>query len=269
LKPKRIAFDELSIKEYGRLGDILEGVEIESQSEMIWKMRKIKEDNEIKLMKRAAQLADIGMESVKDFIKTGVPEHQVAAEASYTMRKEGAQDYAFPFIVASGPRTAYPHAGITDRKIRKGDLVTVDMGARYQGYCSDLTRTFILGTPSDKQVRIYETVLEANRTAFEKIKDQAEGIEIDKTARDIIEDRQLGDFFVHGLGHGIGLEVHEPPSLSKTSKDILNDRNIVTDEPGIYIPGFGGVRIEDTVLVRSSYPESLTKAPKNIEEIII
>jgi len=218
----------------------------------------VKDASEQKFMKRAGELSDIGMEAIRDFLAEGVREHEVAAAAANAMRMEGADDISFPFIVASGPRSAYPHAGVSERKIRRGDLVTIDMGATYRRYCSDITRTFIVGSPSEKQRTIYETVLEANRAALPEIRESAKGIDVDRIARDIITNAGYGEDFIHGLGHGVGLEVHEPPSLSKRSGDTLAVGNVVSNEPGIYIKGFGGVRIEDTVLVTSSGPERLT-----------
>jgi Xaa-Pro dipeptidase len=205
------------------------------------------------------------MEAIRNCLKDDLREYEVAAEAAYAMRKEGAEDCAFPFIVASGPRSAYPHAGVSDRKIRRGDLVKIDMGAAYHEYRSDNTRTFIIGSPTKKQRTIYETVLEANEAALPEIKEGAAGIEVDKIAREIIEKAGFGEAFIHGLGHGVGLEVHEPPSLSKRSEDILQVGNVVSNEPGIYLKGFGGVRIEDTVLVTPLGPERLTKFDKDLD----
>ncbi|UCH57322.1 MAG: M24 family metallopeptidase, partial [Candidatus Bathyarchaeota archaeon] len=223
------------------------------------------DEEEQGLMKQAGELSDIGMEAVRECLRDGIREYEVAAEAAYAMRKEGAVDITFPFIVASGPRSAYPHAGVSGRKIRKGDFVTIDLGATCNGYLSDNTRTFIIGSPSERQRSVYETVLEANEAALPEIRDGAEGVNVDRIARDIIESAGYGDAFIHGLGHGLGLEVHEPPSLSKRSKDTLRDGNVVSDEPGIYVKGFEGVRIEDTVLVSASGPKRLTKYDKDLD----
>jgi Xaa-Pro aminopeptidase len=263
--PTTIGFDEFSLELHQGLEKRLRDAELKTAPDLVWEMRRVKDIKEQRLMRRAAELADIGMEAIRQFLVDGVREYEVAAEASYAMRREGADEIAFPFIIASGPRSAYPHAGVTDRRIRQGDFVTVDMGATYREYRSDITRTFILGAPSTKQRAIYETVLEANEAALPEIQDGAAGVEVDRVARDIIEREGYGDSFIHGLGHGVGIEVHEPPSLSKTSDDTLRAGNVVTDEPGIYIPDFGGVRIEDTVLVTESGPELLTKYEKAID----
>ncbi len=267
-KIQRIGFDNLTLKTYQTLSDLLK-TKLEPKTDLIWNMRKIKQEEEISLMRKASKLADIGMKAGQDAMKEGVGENVIAAEIAYAMRKEGAEDYAFPFIVASGPRSAYPHAGVTDRKLKLGDFVTIDMGARYHGYCSDLTRTFIVGSASEKQEKIYQAVLEANTTAFDSFVEDAECSEVDKVARDIITEKGFGEYFIHGLGHGVGLEVHEPPSVGQTSEENLRNGNTVTNEPGIYIHGFGGVRVEDTVLVSNHRPESLTKFPKNIEDILV
>jgi Xaa-Pro aminopeptidase len=185
------------------------------------------------------------------------------------MRKKGAADYAFPFIVASGSRSAYPHAGVSDRKIKKGDLITIDMGARHKGYCADLTRTFIMGEPTEKQRIIYTAVYDANIAAFPYYKEDNKGIDVDKVSRDIIDKAGYGEYYVHSLGHGLGLEVHEPPSLSKRSKDTIEAGNVISNEPGIYLHGYGGVRIEDSVLITKEKPVNLTKFPKSLDEIII
>lgn len=269
LNPRNISFDQLSNEAYNKIKMNLNCSEIKAKPNQIWEMRKIKDPEEKEMMKKAAKLTDIGMEAVRQFIKEGVREHEVAAEASYAMRKRGAQDISFPFIVASGQNSAYPHAGVTNRKIKKGDFVTVDMGAKYNGYCMDLTRTFIIGTPSKKQRIMYETVREAYEKAFPEYKEGARGVQVDKFARNVIEEKGFGEYFIHNLGHGVGIEVHEPPSLSKTSDDILKAGNTVTNEPGVYIPKYGGVRIEDTVLISSSRPTSLTQFDRDMDSMRI
>ncbi|MEE8354953.1 MAG: Xaa-Pro peptidase family protein [Candidatus Bathyarchaeia archaeon] len=265
IAPETVGFDELSLGEHKALADNLGGVELKENPDLIWVMRRVKDASEQQLMKRAGQLSDIGMEAIREFIADGVREYEVAAAAANAMRMEGADDISFPFIVASGPRSAYPHAGVSKRKIRRGDFVTIDMGATYRRYCSDITRTFIVGSPSEKQRTIYETVLEAKESALPEIRASSKGIDVDRIARNIITKAGYGEDFIHGLGHGVGLEVHEPPSLSKRSSDTLTVGNVVSNEPGIYKKGFGGVRIEDTVLVTSSGPERLTKFDTSLD----
>jgi Xaa-Pro aminopeptidase len=265
ISPNNIGFDELSLSEYKKIHNSLPDVEFLEKPDLIWNMRRVKDESEQVLMRRAGALSDLGMEAIKDCITEGIREHEVAAAASNLMRKNGAGNISFPFIVASGPRSAYPHAGVSKRKIKNGDFVTIDMGASFNEYCSDITRTFIVGTPTTKQREIYEIVLKANEAAFPEIKVGAKGADIDLVARNLIEKAGYGEDFIHSLGHGVGLEVHEPPSLSKRSKDTLVAGNVVSNEPGIYLKDFGGVRIEDTVLVNPSGPERFTKFDKELD----
>jgi len=265
LDPQTIGFDDLTLDLHRKLEERLNGVELKTSADLVWSMRRVKDAGEQELMRRAGELADLGIAAIQEHLREGMREYEVAAEAAYAMMRSGAEDLAFSTIVASGPRSAYPHAGVTDRRIRRGDFVTIDLGATYKGYRSDITRTFIVGEPTEEQVKIYETVLRANQAALPEIKVGARGREVDRVARSLIEEAGYGEYFVHSLGHGVGLEVHEPPALSKTSEDTLEPGNVVTDEPGIYIPGFGGVRIEDTVLVTDSGPERLTRFDKDLD----
>jgi Xaa-Pro aminopeptidase len=264
----KIGFDELSLSVFKALSEKINS-ELIPSIDLIWSMRRIKDKDELANIKKAAEQACAGMKNAYNAMRVGIKENELAAEASYAMMRKGADNYAFPFNVASGPRSAYPHAGVTNRKIMEGEFVTIDMGARYRGYCIDLTRTFIIGKPTKKQREIYSTVLDANCVSFSHFRDGNLCVDVDKVSRDIIEKAGYGKFYVHGLGHGIGLEVHEPPSISKNSKDKLVSGNIVSNEPGIYLHGYGGVRIEDSVQVTDEYPITLTKFPKKIEEIII
>lgn len=268
VNPEKVGFDELSLGNHRKIGEAL-GCELVEKPSLVMDMRRVKEPVEIKLMRRAAALVDTGMKAAMEFIKPGATEHEIAAEAAYAMRRNGAEDYAFPFIVASGHRSAFPHAGVTDRVVQSGDFVKIDMGARYRGYCSDLTRTFIVGPPSAKQREIYTAVLEANEAAFPHYRAGEAGVDVDAASRRVIEEKGYGEYYIHGLGHGIGLEVHEPPSASTASKDTLQAWNVLSNEPGIYLPGYGGVRIEDTVLVTESEPEALTRFPKALSEVIL
>jgi Xaa-Pro dipeptidase len=223
----------------------------------------VKDPTELASIRKAAELTDAGVKAALNAIKVGVREYEVAAEMEYAMRKLGSEGVAFDTIVASGARSAFPHgahSGCTDQKIRKGEFIVIDVGARYNNYRADLTRTFMIGTPSPKQKKIYEVVRKAHQKAFEKIKAGAKTRDIDAAARKVIEKAGFGKYFVHGLGHGVGLDIHEAPSLNPESKERLKVGNVVTDEPGIYIVNYGGVRIEDTVLVHKDQAEKLTKA---------
>ena len=196
-------------------------------------------------MRKAAEITNMGMKKALEIVEEGATQREIAAEIDYEMRRLGSEGTAFETIVASGPHSAYPHGGYVDRKLKRGDLIVLDIGARYGGYCSDMTRTITLGEASPKKIEIYETVKKAQKDAL-------------KVMRGGMEARER---FVHGLGHGVGLEVHEPPALNPKSRETLEPGNVVTVEPGIYITGFGGVRIEDTVLVLREGVEVLTKAP--------
>jgi len=257
----RLGFDSLTVSTYLKLKERLSNVNFENASSIIWSLRRIKDNDEISLMKKAAELTSLGMQKALEIIKAGISEREVAAEIEYVMRKNGSDGVSFDTIVSSGLNSAYPHGGCGDRVMKEGDFVVVDIGAKYRSYCSDMTRTFIIGKPSPRQLKIYETVRKAQRLAVENVRAGVEAREIDHIARDFISRAGYEKYFVHGLGHGVGLDIHEPPTLSLYSKDILSEGNVVTIEPGVYIPGFGGVRIEDTVLVLSRGVEKLTKAP--------
>jgi Xaa-Pro aminopeptidase len=190
----------------------------------------------------------------------------VAAEIEYAMRKLGSSGTAFETIVASGASSAFPHGGCSDKEIREGDLVVVDVGATYKFYRSDMTRTFVVGKPSEKQKKLYQIVKAAQETALGKVMPGAKASNVDVAARKIIADAGYGAYFVHGLGHGVGLEVHEPPILSPDSKDVLAVGNVVTVEPGIYLVGYGGIRIEDTVFVQKGGAQKLTHGTYTLGE---
>jgi Xaa-Pro aminopeptidase len=205
------------------------------------------------------------MKAASESIRPDATEIEIAAEIEYAMRKKGGYGTAFETIVASGIRSAYPHGGCADRKIQRGDLVVVDIGGSYEYYKSDMTRTFVAGNPSDRQKKLYEVVKAAQEKAHMAIRGNTKGKNVDQVARKVIEDAGYGEYFNHGLGHGVGLEVHEPPNLSSISKDKLVVGNVVTNEPGIYFPDFGGIRIEDSVLVRQRSAEKLTNGFYGLE----
>jgi Xaa-Pro dipeptidase len=265
LKLKNVGFDALDVSIYLKLKKAWNSTELQPHNDLIWELRKVKDETELKYIRKAAEMTSEGAKVASETIKTGVREFEVAAEVEYAMRKLGSDGVAFDSIVASGVRSAFPHGGCTDKKIQKGDLVVVDIGAKYKYYRADLTRTFVAGKPSAKQTKIYEVVRNAQKKAFESLKAGARGNEIDAVARRTIEKEGYGEYFVHSLGHGVGLEVHESPVLSPESKDVLKLGNVVTVEPGIYIIGFGGFRVEDTVLVEKSKGEKLTKTSYMLE----
>jgi Xaa-Pro dipeptidase len=269
-KTKKLGLDAItgvpSVADYLRLKKVLRGIaKIKIDNEPVRTLRKVKDEEEVKLMRKAGELTSEGMKAAYETIKPGVREYEVAAEIEYAMRRKGSWGTAFETIVASGVRSGFPHGGCTDRRIRKGDLVVVDIGATYQYYCSDMTRTITAGKPSAKQKKMYELVRLAQDKAFQAVKPKAKAKDIDAISRKVIKDAGYDEYYVHGLGHGVGLEIHEPPTLNSTSKDRLTVGNVVTIEPGIYVVDFGGVRIEDTVLVQKGKGEKLTRGPYTLE----
>jgi len=260
LRLKSVGFDALDASLYLKLKRALKKAKPKPLSQLVWDLRKVKDETELSYMRKAAELTDKGAEAALEAIRPGRREYEVAAEIEYAMRKLGSEGLAFDTIVASGPRSAYPHGGCTAQKISRGTLIVVDVGARHHRYRADLTRTFLVGNPTPKQARIYEVVREAQEKAFQSIRAGVRGRDVDAVARKLIEKRGYGRYFVHGLGHGVGLDVHEPPTLNPEGKEKLTVGNVVTDEPGIYIVGFGGVRIEDSVLVHRNKGERLTRA---------
>jgi len=183
------------------------------------------------------------------------------------MRSRGSEGLAFAPIVAGGTNSSRPHAGVSDREVRRGELVTMDFGARIDGYCADLTRTVVLGTADDEQRQLYEAVLAANEAALAAVRPGIACAELDGVARGVLEQRGLGERFGHGLGHGVGLAVHEQPTVGRRSKEVLRPGHVVTIEPGAYVPGFGGVRIEDLVVVVEGGATKLSHSPKHLMEI--
>jgi Xaa-Pro aminopeptidase len=266
LKMKKLAIDALNSETYRNLAKDLRGkAKIRAQSDLVWALRRVKDEKELELMRKAGELTSEGMKVAYQMIGLGIKEYEVAGEIEYAMRKRGGWGTAFETIVASGVRSAFPHGGCIDKEIRKGDLVVVDIGATYEYYRSDMTRTITAGKASEKQKKIYEILKLAQEKAFQAIKPKAKASDVDATARKSIADAGYGEYFVHRLGHGVGLEIHEQPTLSSDSKDKLIAGNVVTNEPGIYIVGFGGFRIEDTVLVRKGKGEKFTKGPYSLE----
>lgn len=244
----------------------LQGVELKSVE--LDTLRQVKDAAEIACIKKACEIADRAFEKILDVLKPEVREVEVAAELEYFMRKFGSERAAFTTIVASGWRGSLPHGTATDKKIAAGELVTMDFGAVFNGYCSDITRTICIGKASAEQKKIYNAVLTAQLYGLEIITAGKSGVDVDAAVRKNLEDAGFGENFVHGLGHGVGLEIHEEPRLSKFSKtENLLPNMIATDEPGLYFENFGGVRIEDTVLVTSGAAQPLTRSPKNLIEL--
>lgn len=255
--------DAMTYAEYDRYANALKA-ELVPTSGLVEKIRLIKTEDELTIIKQACKIADDAYEHILTFIKPGMTELEVSNELEFFMRKQGATSSSFDIIVASGTRSALPHGVATDKVIESGDFVTLDFGAYYNGYVSDVTRTLAVGEPSDKLKEIYQVVLDSQLLALEKIKPGMTGKEADAISRDYIASKGYGEAFGHSLGHGIGLEVHEGPGLSSRSDVVLEPGMVITIEPGIYLPGIGGVRIEDDALVTETGVEKLTHTSKEL-----
>ncbi|MGD8922562.1 MAG: Xaa-Pro peptidase family protein [Candidatus Zixiibacteriota bacterium] len=227
----------------------------------------VKDAAEVKLIEKAAKISDIAFERILNIIAPGVKERELAAELEYQMLMLGSERTAFETIVASGPRSAMPHGVASSRKIKKGDFITFDFGATVGGYVSDITRTVVLGKASPRQKKIYGIVLKAQQAGIRKVKAGVKAADVDKVCRNIIKKAGFSKNFGHGTGHGIGYYVHVGPRLAEISQDILRVNNVVTIEPGIYISGWGGVRIEDDVVVTRTRGRVLNKAEKKLLEL--
>lgn len=262
---KKLGFeqDHLTYSEF-KVYEKTVDAELVPVSGVIEKLRLIKNDAEIKIIKVAADIADAAFKHILDFIRPGVTELEVSNELEFFMMKAGATSSSFDTIVASGYRSALPHGVASEKIIEKGDLVTLDYGAYYKGYVSDITRTVAVGEPVEKLKEIYNIVLEAQELGMNGIRPGLSGKEADALTRDYIAKKGYGEYFGHSTGHGIGLEIHEGPNLSVKSDIVLEPGMIVTCEPGIYIPGLGGVRIEDDTLITKDHNEALTHSTKDL-----
>lgn len=233
---------------------------------LIEEISAVKTQDEIEKIKSAIKISEKVFEEILNIIKPGVSEFDIASEITYLHRKFGAEKDAFDIIVASGWRSALPHGVATNKKIKKGELVLIDFGCVYDGYHSDITRTISIGKAKPEARKIYQIVLDAQTKAIEKIRSGLEAKEIDLAARNHIKQKGYGKFFGHSLGHGIGIEIHTLPRIAPKSNYILQDGNVFTIEPGIYIPGFGGIRIEDDIFINSN-ALILTSLPRNLIEV--
>ncbi len=258
-----LGFEEnyVTVKEFSAAGKLSK--KLVPMQEKISCARRVKDKFEIDKIRCAEELSVMAYEYTLENIKAGMTELDVAYMLETYMRKNGALKTSFDTIVASGIRSCMPHGVATDKVIEKGDFVTMDFGCVLDGYCSDMTRTVVIGKCSERQKEIYNTVLEAQNAALNEIAPGKRCSDIDKIARDIIEDRGYGDNFGHSLGHSVGIEIHEAPNFSPKSEDIAECGNVITVEPGIYIDGFGGVRIEDVVVIGKN-TENLTKTSKDL-----
>ncbi len=263
---KRLAFEDrqLTYHEYAAYKDKLAGVEMVPLDEALQKLRWVKDSREIDALREAARITDEAFDHILDFIRPGVRESEISLEMEYYMRRRGAQKSAFDIIVASGPRAALPHGVASDKEITPGELIVMDFGAVFAGYHADMTRTVITGEPGQKQQEIYSLVLRAQERALQSIRPGVRCADVDLAARELISSEGYGANFGHGLGHSVGLEIHEKPSFAPKDNTVLEEGMVLTVEPGVYLSNWGGVRIEDLVLVTSGGCEILSKSPKNL-----
>lgn len=263
----RVGFedDHMSVRLLEKLKEKLsDGVEVVPAGGRVEELRRVKDDGELALIEEAAKLADEALRWSVDQGLAGKTERAVARAFEARIRELGG-DPSFPAIVAAGPNGALPHAEPGEREIGRGELVVFDMGAAIDGYCSDGTRTFATGDPGEEAIGVYEVVREAQQASLDAIRAGVKGEDVDKVAREVIEAAGHGDRFGHGLGHGVGLELHEAPRLSLRSDDLLAPGEVVTVEPGIYLPGQLGVRIEDLVVVTEEGLRNLSSLPKELQ----
>jgi Xaa-Pro aminopeptidase len=269
-KRVRVAFESasLNVAEWARLKKAAgRGIEWKPTADLIERIRQVKSADELEVMRSSAKLAsEVVMES-PDFVRPGVTELDVAAEIDYRLRRKGATGPSFETIVASGPRSALPHARPTEKRLQKNELVVLDLGAILRHYCSDLTRTVFLGRAPARIKRWYKAVEQAQEAAQEVLRAGVTAGSVDRAARRILNKHGLASYFVHGTGHGLGIEIHEGPRVGRNQKQEIRPGNVVTLEPGIYVEGVGGIRLEDEVAIHANGTEVLTTAPRGLLEL--
>ncbi len=256
--------NELTVQEFGDFKRKLTGVKLVPVGDDICRVRSFKTETEIAYIKKAQSITDIAFSEILKVLKPGMSERDVQVELEYQMAKNGAEGLAFDTIIASGVNSSKPHAHPTDKIIELGDPVTMDFGARYHGYCSDMTRTVFVGQPSEELHKIYNVVLLAQTMGINNAYCGMAGRELDSFCREVIKSNGYEKFFVHSTGHSLGIDIHETPSASARSTDELQAKQFITCEPGIYVPGVGGVRIEDLLLIEEDGITDLTTSEKTI-----
>ncbi|HEU5432844.1 MAG TPA: Xaa-Pro peptidase family protein [Thermomicrobiales bacterium] len=268
---RRVGFEEqaLTVGDWTAIRDkAADGVELVPLQGVLDQLRSVKESEEIDLLSRAIEITDAAFLAIRAELRPGMTEQAVAARIETLMREHGAQGPAFPTIVAAGSHAARPHHEPSERPLAVGEPVVIDMGARFAGYCADLTRTICLGPPVEPFSSIYNIVLAAQEAALGAIRAGMTGREVDAVGRDTIAAAGYGDHFIHGLGHGLGIKIHEAPSVGRSSDDVLQPGQVVTVEPGIYLKDWGGIRIEDVGVVTGDGLRNLTGAPKALAAMI-
>lgn len=261
---KRLGFERTNITfdKYEALKNMLCDIELVGTDGIVESLRYIKDETEASYIKKACEISDKALEELVPHIKVGVSEKELCARLEFYLKMNGADEIGFETILISGAKTSLPHGKPDEKLIEDGDFVTIDFGAKYNGYISDMTRTFIVGKPSEKHLEIYNLVKEAQLVGLSKIKAGVLASEPDKAIREVI--KKYEEFYYPGIGHGVGMDLHEEPFLGNYGTKVIEKNCIITMEPGLYIPGFGGVRIEDTVLVKDDSIEILTKFPKEL-----
>lgn len=261
---RRLGFESqhVTVDELDTWRQATEGVEWVPCKGLVEALRAVKEEPEVEALRRSVALTDAAFAHLMEVIRPGMTEQQAAWEIESYMRSHGASKIAFDLIVAAGPNGALPHARASDRIVQPGEPIVIDIGCVVDGYCSDMTRTVCLGEPGPRYVAVWELVLRAQEAAKAAIRAGVPAVEVDGAARSLIAEAGYGEHFGHGLGHGVGLGVHESPKASPLSEDVLQAGMSLTVEPGIYLPGEFGVRIEDLVIVREEGVETLTNTPK-------
>ena len=271
LKIRSIGFEshDLSVFSNKRFKRHLKGAKLIGVDHMIEMMRSVKNDQEIFYIQNASAIANRAFKHIKKFIKPGMKEIDVTWELEKYMRMQGADGMAWsPFIVAAGKNSSMAHWGVSGAKIKKGDMVQLDYGCSYKGYACDISRVIFVGEPNEEQKKIYNLVFEAQKIGLSLVKEGASGAAIDKKVQGFLK-KKTKYYYKHSLGHGVGIDVHELPYVSASRKSKLAAGNVITIEPGVYIPGWGGVRIEDTILVTKTGYKSLTKSTKKINEVTV
>ncbi len=267
---KRMGFEasHLTYQDYQRLQELLLKVKLIPLGKELDSLRAIKEKEEISLIKKATRIATQGFLELKDTVQPGSRERNLAIELEHQLKKRGSGELPFEIIVASGPRGALPHGVASEKRIRKGEMVIIDFGSRYKGYCSDETCTLLMGSPTRRQKKVYQIVKAAHDKAIDFIKPGRKASQIDEVAREHIRQAGYNHGFGHGLGHGVGLAIHEEPLISPDSSTVIEEGMVFTIEPGIYLEGWGGVRIEDMVVATREGCRMLTQVSKEMGSIV-
>ena len=264
LNIKRLGFEGkwISYSMYENMKEALGNTELVATENIIEDLRYIKDEEEIEILREASRITDKAFEEILNHIKAGLTERQVVAKLEYIIRMNGGDGVGFDTILVSGKKTSLPHGKPDDKVIEEGDFVTLDFGVLYKGYTSDMTRTVVVGKPTDKQVEIYNIVKEAQQAALDTVKDGISSKVPDDAVRQIVKD--YIEYYYPGIGHGIGRDLHEPPFIGKSGGYTIKRNCVITIEPGLYIPDWGGVRIEDSILVTEDGYERLTKSTKDL-----